>query len=121
MFLYEMMAKVLKGEQVNSSIMADWIEDNRQDYPNKKEMELYLKRLRDPSTLRLSTLLEAVATFGSRLERRKVKRFTTKTLRSFHPKSLISMPALRYVVRKKHGLSQASTIVQRLNTNIDLG
>ncbi len=64
--------------------MADWIQDNRMGHP---EAELYVKRLMEWRSCKLSTATEAVAKFGDKKSRKLIRTEMRKIEKTKHLRS----------------------------------
>lgn len=53
------------------TLIADWIEDHSMHLP---QAQVYVDWLRNPATVRLKTVVEAVAQFGDKKSRRLIRR-----------------------------------------------
>ncbi len=68
----------LSGSQGDLGIVADWIEDNASSHP---EAGVYCRRLRDPESVRIQTIIDVIAKFGTRKERKEICRIQRIALR----------------------------------------
>lgn len=71
MQISEAIYQALEGEQLILKIVADWIEDNYSGHP---EAGTYCRRLRDPQNIRIQTVIDVIAKFGTRKERKEICR-----------------------------------------------
>lgn len=71
---------LMRNEAAIFLIVADWIDEHRQDHP---EASTYLKRLRSPG-IRIRTVMDVVCKFGSRTERKLFSRINRILLEMRH-------------------------------------
>lgn len=79
--MLEFIISILEGDEGSSLILADYIEDY---FPDHKEAEMYCKRLRDPKTLRLQTVIDCGIKFGDKKTRTELSKTVRKCLDKLH-------------------------------------
>lgn len=62
-------------------IMADWLEDNRSNYPS---VDFYIKKLRNPTMLCMSHLCQVLCHYGTREERKMIQTALRKVKEKRH-------------------------------------
>jgi hypothetical protein len=70
---------VLNGDTGSMAVLADWVEEFHSEHP---EAELYIKRLRQPTTVRLRTMIDIIIKFGPKEERLKINNLLRRAIRS---------------------------------------
>ena len=79
MRISEAVYRALTGQDAEFLIVADWIEENASGHP---EADTYCRRLRDLKNLRVQTVIDVIAKFGTRSERKEICRIQRIALRS---------------------------------------
>lgn len=67
-----------KPDELQLKVLADWIEENSSGHP---ESDVYSRRLRDTTSVRVSTIVDVIAKFGTRQERKEISRIMRLSLK----------------------------------------
>lgn len=110
MFLLKTLSAVIEDPKL-APVMADWLDDFAVGRP---EATAYAARLRNWSKLRLTTLLETVAKFGTKQERHLIKKVVNV---SFSMST--GRRGQRKVMREKCLSSISLRFLNRLRTNLN--
>jgi len=95
MFLRDELMKYLEDlDPTRLLVMADWLEDHCSYRP---EVDIYVRRLRQPSSVHLRTLLDVVGKFGTPKERRMIHKDVRSILRALRT----SKNSWRWLARHK--------------------